>query len=195
MAEADTILVFDTETTGMVDWKNPEEAGDQPHLVQLGLLLVETRHWQPVLSHTCLVGLKPGVRMEPGALAAHGITEAMCVEFGVPLEVACQLFVAACRRADRLVAHNLAFDRIVMRAACQRAGVGLEWLSTVPGYCTMEASTPVLGLPGKRGPKWPTLAEAYAFFAGQSLEGAHDASVDALACLEIYRALQARLKD
>ena len=192
LGDARNILVFDTETTGMVDWRHPEDPEEQPHLVQLGMLLVDARSWQPIAQHACLVALEPGVAMEPGALAAHGISEARCRDEGVPLQQACDLFVKAARQADRLVAHNLSFDRIVMRAACERVGADLHWLTAVPGYCTMEASTPILGLPGKRGNKWPTLAEAYAFFVGQPLEGAHDAFVDAAACLAIYRGLQER---
>ena len=192
VGDARKILVFDTETTGMVDWKHPENSQRQPHLVQLGMLLVDTLDWQPISQYASLVDLEQGVDMEPGALAAHGISAAMCREDGVSLRLACDVFVKAALQADRLVAHNLGFDRIVMRAACERAGASLDWLTGVPGYCTMEASTPILQLPGKRGHKWPTLAEAYAFFSGQSLQGAHDASVDAAACLEIYRGLQER---
>ena len=192
VSDARKILVFDTETTGMVDWKHPENSRRQPHLVQLGILLVDTLSWEPISQYSSLVALEPGVAMEPGALAAHGISEAMCREDGVPLPLACDVFVKAALQADRMVAHNLGFDRIVMRAACERAGASLGWLTEVPGYCTMEASTPILQLPGKHGHKWPTLAEAYAFFSRQPLEGAHDASVDAAACLEIYRGLQER---
>ena len=192
LGDVRNVLVFDTETTGMVDWKHPEDTERQPHLVQLGMLLVDTQGWQLISKQACIVALESGVSMEPGALASHGISEAICRESGVPLRRACDYFVEAVRQADRLVAHNLSFDRIVMRAACERAGADLDWVTAVPGYCTMEASTPILRLPGKRGNKWPTLAEAYEFFVGEPLRGAHDASVDAAACLKIYRGLEGR---
>ena len=174
----------------MVAWRTPDEPERQPHLVQLGLLLVDLHDWRTISSHSMLVELPDGAVMEKGAFEAHGIDEGLCRDFGIPLRVACDLFVATARQADQLVAHNLRFDRIVMQAACHRAGVEVDWASDVPGYCTMEGSTPILQLPGKKGFKGPTLAEAYAHFSGKELEGAHDAAVDAKACLAIYRALQ-----
>ncbi|MEE3326577.1 MAG: 3'-5' exonuclease [Myxococcota bacterium] len=188
--EARKILVFDTETTGMVAWKTPDEAETQPHLVQLGMLLVDTLSWKALSRHSCLVQLPDGVVMDPGALQAHGIDEDHCRTFGIPARVACELFCATVRQADLVVAHNLRFDRIVMEAACQRDGVEIDWVSEVPGYCTMESSTPIVRLPGKKGHKWPTLAEAYAHFTGETLHGAHDALVDAEACLAIYQAIR-----
>jgi DNA polymerase-3 subunit epsilon len=34
-------LAFDTETTGIPDWKMPSESEYQPHLVQLAAILVD----------------------------------------------------------------------------------------------------------------------------------------------------------
>lgn len=174
----------------MVNRKTPNDTSVQPHLIQLGMVLVDSVDWKVRARHSLRVTLPQGVSMEPGALAAHGISEAECNDFGVAPNVACQLFRATVLQADVVVAHNLRFDQIVMRATCARVGVELDWAEAVPGYCTMEAATSVLQLPGRKGYKWPTLAEAYAHFSGKELEGAHDAAVDAEACLLIYRSLE-----
>ena len=174
----------------MVNWKVPDETSAQPHLIQLGMVLVESRNWKTMARHSLRVMLPQGAPIDPGAFAAHGISEVECDDFGISAEVACQLFRETVLKADLFVAHNLRFDGIVMRAACNRAGVDLDWYESVPGYCTMEASTPVLQLPGQKGYKWPTLSEAYKHFSGAELKGAHDAAVDADACLLIYRSLQ-----
>ena len=174
----------------MVEWKAPDDTSVQPHLIQLGMILVESGNWKVMARHSLRVRLPQGVVMDPGARAAHGIGEEECNEFGLAPSMACQLFRATALQADLVVAHNLRFDQIVMRAACARADVELDWADAVPGYCTMEGATSVLELPGKKGYKWPTLAEAYAHFSGEELKGAHDAAVDAEACLLIYRSLQ-----
>jgi DNA polymerase III epsilon subunit-like protein len=183
-------LIFDTETTGMVKWKKPPEDPSQPHLIQLGMLLVDTTTWAAMGRHSSLVQLPEGASIEPEAHQAHGISERDCKEFGVALMVACSLFNQACMRADVIVAHNMSFDQTVMLASLYRLGDKPERMSEKRLICTKEESTPVLKLPGKYGDyKWPTLAEAYQYYTGKELVGAHDALVDTEACLEVFRGL------
>lgn len=185
-------LIFDTETTGMVKWKKPPEDPTQPHLIQLGMLLVDTRKWTPMARCSSLVQLPEGASIEPEAYKAHGISEQQCKEFGVESLVVCSLFNQMCMRADVIVAHNMSFDRTVMLASLFRLGGKPERMSDKRLICTKETSTGVLKLPGKYGDyKWPTLAEAYAHYTGRELEGAHDALVDTEACLEVFKGLVA----
>jgi DNA polymerase III epsilon subunit-like protein len=182
-------LIFDTETTGMVQFRKPPEDKSQPDLIQLGMLLVETSDWQPRARHSLLVQLVEGVRIEPGAKEAHGISEEDCARYGVAPIVACSLFNQACMQADIIVAHNLSFDTSIMKTALFRIGNKPHRLDGRQHVCTKEASTDVLKLPGKYGYKWPTLAEAYRHYTGEEIEGAHDALVDTEACLQIFRGL------
>jgi len=185
-------LIFDTETTGMVKWKKPPEDPAQPHLIQLALLLVDTRKWEFMGRYASLVQLPEGASIEPGAFQAHGISEQQCKEFGIDPIVACSLFNQMCMRADVIVAHNMSFDETVMRASLYRLGNKPERMSEKRLICTKDESTPVLKLPGKYGDyKWPTLAEAYMHYTQRELEGAHDALVDTEACLEVFKGLVA----
>jgi len=182
-------LIFDTETTGMVQFRKPPEAPDQPDLIQLGMLLVDTSDWQPRARHSMLVQLRDGARIEPAAHEAHGISEDDCARYGVPAIVACSLFNQACLQADLVVAHNLSFHTSIMKTALHRLGNKPHRLEGRRLVCTKEASTDVLKLPGKYGYKWPTLAEAYRHYTGLEIDGAHDALVDTEACLEVFRGL------
>ena len=71
-------LIFDTETTGMVEFRKPPEDASQPDLIQLGMLMIETDDWKPRARHSLLVQLDEGKRIDPGARAAHGISEEDC---------------------------------------------------------------------------------------------------------------------
>jgi DNA polymerase-3 subunit epsilon len=182
-------LIFDTETTGMVQFRKPPEDKTQPDLIQLGMLLVETTDWEPRARHSLLVTLADGVRIEPGAKEAHGISEEDCARYGVAPIVACSLFNQTCMQADIIVAHNLSFDVSIMKTALHRIGNKPHRLDGRQHVCTKETSTDVLKLPGKYGYKWPTLAEAYRHYTGKEIEGAHDALVDTEACLQVFRGL------
>jgi DNA polymerase-3 subunit epsilon len=184
------VLVFDTETTDMVRWKLPPEHESQPDLVQLGMLLVETAGWSVKARLAALVRLPEGARIEPGARRAHGISEQDCSAYGVAPVVACSLFNQFCMQAEAIVAHNMSFDHSVMLTALYRLGRKPNRMAGKRILCTKELSTDLLKLPGKYGGyKWPTLAEAYRFFTGEDVDGAHDAMVDTEACLVVFRGL------
>lgn len=182
-------LIFDTETTGMVQFRKPPEDPSQPDLIQLGMLLVDTVDWKPRARHSMMVQLAEGVRIDPAAFDAHGISEEDCARYGIVPAVACSLFNQTCLQADVIVAHNLDFDVSIMKTALFRLGNKPHRLDGRQLVCTKESSTDVLKLPGKYGYKWPTLAEAYRHYTGREVEGAHDALVDTEACLEVFRGL------
>ena len=215
-AAAATALIFDTETTGRVDFRLPPSDPSQPDLVQLGMLLVDTGTWTTRSQISMLVRTRPGVTIEAGAQDTHGISAEDCGRYGVDPDVAMRLFLELYGRADVVVAHNLQFDAAVMEAALGRtssltsgrsenhfdAMISIGRPNDGDGddddddrrrqrICTMKASTDLLRIPSKFGAgyKWPSLAEAYRFVADEELEGGHDALVDASACLDVFRYL------
>ena len=183
-------LIFDTETTGMVNWKQPPEHPGQPDLVQLAMLLVDRDDWSAKNQVSFIVQLAPGVRIEPEAQATHGISADDCERYGVAPVVAVSLFNQLCMQADVIVAHNISFDQSIMLTALHRLGNKPNRMEGKALVCTKEATTDVLKLPSKYNSyKWPTLAEAYRHYTGLEIEGAHDALADTQACLTVYRAL------
>lgn len=153
--------------------------------------------------------VRPQHGIDPEAQAVHGISREDCDMYGVSPSCAVQLFLEACQRAHVVVAHNLAFDDMVMEAAMLRACGNhdniLPFKKSPASHepqrvCTMKSSTNVLKLPGKwnKSHKWPSLQEAYSHFAVKKegeeensivIERAHDALVDAEACLVVFRGL------
>ena len=211
-AAAATALIFDTETTGRVDFRLPPSDPSQPDLVQLGMLLVDTGTWTARAQISTLVRTRPGVKIEAGARDTHGLSAEDCGRYGVGPDAAARLFLELYGRADVVVAHNLQFDAAVMEAALGRSAAlnggrsenHFDAMISIgrPGddgddgrrrqrICTMKASTDLLKIPSKFGAgyKWPSLAEAYRFVADEELEGGHDALVDASACLDVFRYL------
>ena len=185
------LLFFDTETTGF-----PE---DDAHVIQLGAILAEMDGRERA---TLNVMLDWGVLVPSPARAVHGLSADLVARCGVEPVPALLTFAEMVAKAARLVAHNTEFDAPMMMLALNMCGL-LRAAGTVrakPKLCTMTVAAPVLDLPpsermmaaGIAGPKKPRLAEAYSYFTGRALEGAHDALADARACKEIYFRMRAQ---
>lgn len=193
-------LAFDTETTGLPDWGKPSDAEQQPHLVQLAMILLD-----PDLVERASVSVivKPDGWVIPAEVSKiHGITTETAARLGVPEKVATDLYVGLMYGTGaQAIAHNVDFDLRIMRIALLRAGYTKEWQTERPltSFCTMKKATPIINLPptekmvaaGFAKPKPPKLSECIEHFFGEKLEGAHDALVDVRACLRVYRHLVA----
>ena len=194
---APTALIFDTETTSKADFKLPASDPTQPDLVQLGMILVDTSNWTTEVKVSMLVKLREGVNIDEGAEATHGISKEQCNRFGVNPDTAADIFHDMYRQSDIIVAHNLQFDSLVMKAAlhrCSRKKLAklMDENDGRQRVCTMHESTELVKIPGKYGNdryKWPTLSEAYSFVTNEELKGGHDALVDAIACKSIFQYL------
>lgn len=198
-------LVYDTETTGLPLFKEPSEHPGQPHLVQLGAALIDldTR----VIQSTLDVIIRPeGWTIPEEVSKVHGITTERALEVGVPEGEALGMLLAMHDRAQLRIAHNEQFDARIIRIACMRIYpthqgeicIADEWKAG-PAKCTQLISTPILKLPptekmkraGFLKHKSANLGEAYEFFTGKKLDGAHSAMVDVRACMEVFFAAAA----
>lgn len=191
-------LFYDTETTGMPDFGQPSEAPHQPHIVQLGAMLVDPASRDIVASLDLTV--KPDGWIIPDeAAAVHGITTEHALRVGVDENLAVAAFIGMWRQAVKRVGHNESFDARILRIALKRLGfedgpaLADVW-KAAEAECTMKLTTPICRIPSTRGSgfKWPKLTEAYEHLFGRPMEGAHKALTDARGCMEVYWELQDR---
>lgn len=182
------ILPFDTETTGIPDWKVPSDSEHQPHLVQLAAILADTDN-REVRDSMDVIVRPDGWEITEELTALHGISHEQAMDEGIPEADALDQFIALYDQCDIRVAHNTTFDNRIIRIALKRYQPDLisddEWKDRELYYCTLFHSKRIMG-----GNKGHTLAEAYQYFTGKTLEGAHNAQVDTNACMEIYFAIQ-----
>jgi DNA polymerase III epsilon subunit-like protein len=184
------ILFFDTETSGLPDFKTQAEKFEaHPHIVQLGAILYDDdRH---VVAELNLITKPVGFTITKETSDIHGITQEKAEKYGLPFEDILKMFLALCDRASLIVAHNHSFDEKMIRISLHRRGTpaDAEEFRARNSFCTMKAATPICQLPGKYGFKWPTLQEAHTHFIGKPFEGAHDAMADVRACAAVYFAM------
>jgi DNA polymerase III epsilon subunit-like protein len=184
-------LFLDTETTGLpLSWDAPASAvSNWPRLVQLAWELHDPGG-RPLGAESHLV--RPGGFSIPlTAEKIHGISTERAAREGRGLDEVLDAFAAAIEGARAVVSHNLRFDRNVVEAELHRRGrrSPFEGKTLV---CTMLSSTEFCRLPGKRGFKWPTLAELHLALFGNALREAHDAAVDVSTCSKCFFELEKR---
>ena len=191
-------LFYDTETTGLPLFSEPSSDPRQPHIVQIGAILVDmdTREELEVLD----VIIRPDGWTIPDEVAAiHGITTERALAEGIPAKEALTRFVGMWGANSSVVrvAFNEGFDARLVRIALFRhfdEEAADNWKDGVT-HDVMKVVTPICKLPptakmvaARRGNqfKQPKLSEAYEHFFGEPLEGAHSALVDVRATLRIH---------
>lgn len=183
------VLVYDLESTGLPVYEKPSDDACQPRVTQLCAELFDdaTGEVHSVL-HTLI---KPDGWTIPDEIAAlNGITTARCEATGLPMKNVLSLFLDMWRKCEVRVGHNEGFDARMTRIEIFRAGGSrslADGWKTAPAFCTKNKASPIM----KIG-KTPTLSQAYEFFAGTPLVGAHNAVVDVMACKLIYTHLKQR---
>jgi DNA polymerase III epsilon subunit-like protein len=198
LGDSHTVLVFDTETTGLPkDWKRPSTDIDNwPRIVQLGMAF--QNFGGDVQTYKQLIKPSTGIAfpIPEKATDVHGITDEMCMDVGIPLSEALDMFQFWLSGANVLVAHNMAFDRPIVSCEFIRLGRPISVNKATKLICTKIATTNYVGLPNKYPwgdkYKWPTLQELHSFLFGFSFAGDHDALVDVMATLKCYNELTKR---
>lgn len=191
------LLFYDTETNGYQNqrlvWNHP----DQPHLVQLGVILADDLGHE-VASAELIV--KPDdFSISNETAKVHGITFDIAKECGVPLATVMSVFVQLRANAAEIVAFNQAFDNFIIQASIHRTGRTPSHPGPEKKTCCMKLATEAMKIPPtakmkKAGfdlYKAPDLQEAYTHFMGKPFENAHSALADARASMKVYFAIKA----
>lgn len=180
--------VYDTETTGLPDWHAPSGGEQQPHIVQLGTLLVDTDTREIVDSLDVII--RPnGWDIPQEVVDIHGITTERAMDEGIPEEEALERFMALHDRCAFRLGHVQSFDARIIRIALKRYrdDVAADLWKEAPAECTAKMAKPLMSVTSRRMPK---LREAYEHFMGHPMPDAHSAMGDVNATLAIYWAMK-----
>ena len=196
-------LFFDTETTGLPNFKLPINHPDQPHIVQLAAILADENG--DIKAEMNFIIKPDNWTIPPEVSKIHGITTGDAIEFGIPIAMALNIFMEMYKKADYLVAHNIDFDIRMLRRYSRDLSKNIFENGETVNFCTMKNMIDVCKLeltdkqknsqknsngwsPPGGWPKYksPTLSEAYWHLFSDPLDGAHNAMVDVKACHGIF---------
>jgi DNA polymerase-3 subunit epsilon len=199
-----TILFYDTETTGLPKYGQPSTDPAQPRVTQLAaeLCIEATGETIAELNH---IILPCGWTIPEDVAKLTGLTTELALVQGVAIDTVLHEFVEMWKGASVRVAYNERFDMRMLRIELVRhpvysrqlvgaASFADHW-KEAPAYCTQGNSTKLVNAARPAGDKKKTasLAEAYAHFTGKTLDGAHDAKVDVMACKAVYYGIKASM--
>jgi hypothetical protein len=163
------ILYFDAAMTRPWRWGMPVHEPRQPHLVRLACLLIGdggqmVDRWAAIVRP--LEGWLPFHATE---IARHNVSEDIARAQGQPLHEVLDRFRTTLRASERAVAHSLEFHKRAIIRSLGDIGEYATGSGWPPTYCTMTQGAPVVkALNAKNKQKWPSLAEAFAYFRNNS---------------------------
>lgn len=194
------ILVFDTETTGLPEGRNPSirETKKWPHMVQISYILYDTDKNTLLECVDEIITVPPEIKISEESITLHGISRDISNQKGKSITYVLNQFNKCLQQADTVVGHNISFDkRIVMvesirnymRQYFTRNGV------RKPEYCTMKRSVDIckieaIGRAGEKYFKYPTLSELYKKLFNSSHKNVHNSMIDIILCLRCYCMLE-----
>lgn len=210
-------MFYDCETTGLPLFSLPSSHPDQPRIIQLAAALVDL-DTQETIASMCQVIRPDGWTIPPKIEQLTGVTNERAEEYGIGIGVALFNFVQKFWRQSSIrIGHNEPFDARMMRIEFLRDNIYskdvqvgphefipfVDQFKSIPSYCTMIESKTIVNLHptknmignGIKTPKPPNLSQAYEFFTGKKLEGAHDAMNDVKACIAVYFGIQDHIKN
>ena len=192
----DSILFFDTETTGVPKLYNAPvtNSNNWPRLVQLAWLMADKNG--NVLKKKSVIIKPDGYTIPQDATAVHGISTERAQREGQPLDAVLEEFMDDVHLAANVVGHNIDFDMHIVGAELYRLDKDYGLLMDNPCTCTMKSSTDFCAIPNPNsyfgGYKWPSLQELYRKLFNRDFADAHDALADITATKECYFELRKR---
>jgi DNA polymerase III subunit epsilon len=179
-----TILVFDCETTGLINYKTHE----YPYIVQLAWITYSDDEYREN-NHI----IRPDIPIPIESSNIHKITQDIADKKGILIQDALILFLKDFRTATTIIAHNMSFDLTVLKKECERNHISMP-TTFKTYYCTMKNSIDLCRIKMKstRNPdetyfKYPKLIELFKhLFPEEELANLHNALVDNIVCLRCY---------
>jgi len=178
-------LLFDTETTGLPKFKGVGALvvpNNWPDIVSICWLLYEGT---TLIRKEYFIIRPDGWVITPESIKFHGITHEKAVQIGHPLQDVLLSFHNDVLSCDRVIAHNMFFDKNVVLAAYKwRLKMNPSFWDPKKEFCSMAKSKEELKIPSKYPKpgdlyKYPSLDQLYSdTFKADPPTGAHSADRD-----------------
>jgi DNA polymerase III epsilon subunit-like protein len=111
------LLIFDTETTGLLPKQKDVVSynlKDFPYIVQLSYIYYDTVENSIVSMKDHVIKMPYGVTIPEESIKFHGITNEISYCTGRPIDLVLDDFMTCFQNSDRVIAHNMEFDKTML---------------------------------------------------------------------------------
>ncbi|MCH2188288.1 3'-5' exonuclease [Candidatus Gracilibacteria bacterium] len=181
------IFVFDTETTGFIDKKNPSLEA-QPKIVQFAGIFgtLENGNFQEEKRIDILID--PKIPIPFAASQVHHIYD-IDIKGAPEIHQKIDDFLEVINDADAIIGHNIEYDEQMILLELKRLQKEYAY-QPKQVICTMKSSVEYCALQGKgERLKYPKLGELHKKLFDEYFIGAHDALTDVEATLRCFTEL------
>ena len=161
------IMVFDVETTGLLPKKDPvtkamPQLADFPHILQLSFVIYNTQFKAVERTFNQYIRVADSVEISPKIVELTGITRELCNSpQSITIEEALFEFYHEYCKCDRIVAHNIDFDRTMIKTEMARWGPRIadrcpyyscifdetfNKINTIDTFCTMRVGKKICNI-------------------------------------------------
>lgn len=182
------IFVFDTETTGFINKKDPRLEA-QPKIVQFaGIFWEVSDNWHFKEIKRCNILVNPGMPIPYGASQVHHIYD-IDVKDAPDITEKIDEMLWYINDADMIIGHNIEYDEDLVKLELRR--LEKEYMyHPKQVFCTMKTTVDFCSIQwnGARF-KYPKLGELHKKLFDKYFIGAHDAMTDVEATLNCFTQL------
>ena len=191
------VLIFDTETTGLVP-KNASfyATSEWPYIIQLSYILFNVKTQKILKYKDSIIKLDESIEISKESTDVHGITRELSNERGEDIKNVLKDLQDSMKEAELIVAHNISFDKRILIVESIRNKMRSGFIvdgKHKPEYCSMKSSIDIckierVGNNGEKYYKFPTLLELhqYLFKDEKAPNNLHNSMVDVLICLRCF---------
>ena len=190
------VLIFDTETTGLPEGRNPSiyETQKWPHIIQLSYIVYDSETNDIVTLEDDYISIGNDVIIQPDSQKIHNISREMLADKGISIEQALEKFNKFSEMSDLLVGHNVSFDKRMVMVEGIRNKIRVNIHDT---YCTMKNSVELCKIErfwpnGDTYFKYPTLSELHNELFQKIPKNTHNALIDILICMRCFVKIELR---
>lgn len=203
-----SVLVFDTETTGLPPKVTPENINlpEMPRIIQLSYVLFDTSSYTIKKMGNHYIKLEDGIVIPPFITEITGIQSETCETRGIDIKDALIEFYNTAMEADCIIGHNIPFDIRMIQLEVERHYLNLEPIvpqiislfdsvflrvKNIDIFCTMKECIHICNIikidkNGRSYKKFPKLSELYLHLFKTVPEHLHNALIDVIVCLRCF---------